>query len=77
MKRRAVFFAAAKIVLAASTVTAVYAADQWYQQVCHKCGWRGTKSKFKYDDTQCIENKPDSSQRCGGLVTSEPCSPPG
>ena len=77
MNRRVLFFAAAAIILAASAATAVYAADQWLQPVCSKCGWHGPKSvnRGQPSDIECFQFK--DGKQCGGLVKYTPCSPPG
>jgi hypothetical protein len=44
----------------------------WWQWVCGKCGYRGSKFKGqKGGDIECPKSG------CGGLATAQDCPPPG
>ena len=77
MNRRVLFCAAAAVLLAAASATTVYAAGQWYQDVCQKCGWRGSKHQRDNPmrDSECYQYA--NGKKCGGLCKDTLCDPPG
>ena len=76
MKRRIFAAAVAGLLLAASASLTAYAADQWYQYVCQKCGEKGVKTiqKNPVANSECTNLV--NGKRCGGLKIDTPCDPP-
>jgi hypothetical protein len=64
------------LTLASASLTA-YAAEQWWQSVCQKCGDKGAKNiaKGPAQDIDCSVVK--NGVRCGGLRKFVKCKPPG
>ena len=52
----------------------VMSSTGWWQYVCTKCGYKGTKFQGKNpnNSAECFTGK-----KCGGLMTSQDCAPPG